>query len=677
MPNRLAFCTSPYLKQHAENPVDWYPWGDEAFTRAKLEDKPILLSIGYASCHWCHVMEQESFEDPEIANLMNQNFICIKVDREERPDIDALYMTAVQALTGSGGWPLTVFLTPDGKPFFGGTYFPREERYGIPSFPRVLLTIASLWKNQRQALMNQADELIKIIKLQENLTTHPEMISHSMLYEALVRLEGEYDTENGGFGQAPKFPQPLHLEFLLRMATHGYSNAANMVMYTLNKMTKAGIYDCVDGGFHRYATDSAWMVPHFEKMLYDNAQLACEYLQTWKITRNPFFLDVCKDTLEFIISKLMSKFGFFYSSIDADADGKEGYYYTFDRDEISSVLDKLGNKAKNFLNIPDIPNFEDDRFILSLKDSLDRLNNPEFLEVRRFLKGLRSNHPTPSIDNKLVVSWNALAISSFSLYGAATGETEYVGCASKCARFILDNLLQSDGTLFHSWCEKQKGSYGFLEDYALLGLALIDLYTASFEKAWLTSALYLTKNIVERFYDPEEKCLFYAQADFDKNVPVRPRNVNDSPIPSGLGAAAMLLIKISRIFGIPEYERIAGEVLRQYAPVVKKYPSAFPSILQACDLYLSIPSEIILIASPNDDMLRAMQATVNKYYVPNSILITEDLSESATIVFPAVQGKTRINDSTTAYVCESGACKSPVCTIPELEDQIRRITILI
>ncbi|OGL47017.1 MAG: thioredoxin, partial [Candidatus Schekmanbacteria bacterium RBG_16_38_11] len=548
--NRLINETSPYLLQHAHNPVDWCPWGEEALTRAKRENKPILLSIGYSACHWCHVMEKESFENEEIAKIMNENFINIKVDREERPDLDEIYMNAVQLMTGSGGWPMTVFLTPDLLPFYAGTYFPPEERGGMPSFKRILLSIAEIYREKQKEVLESTEKIKEQLGRMTKLKSGDEELTFDLLHNAFQEISEKYDYENGGFSEAPKFPQPLVIEFLFRYyKTTKDKNTINMITFTLKKMAEGGIYDHLGGGFHRYSVDNKWLVPHFEKMLYDNAMLAKVYIQAYQITKNDFFKKIAFETLDYLLREMTDPEGGFYSASDADSEGEEGKFFVWSNDEIEKVLGK--EKAKiicRYYNVSKVGNFEGDKNILhtpfAIEDicKIEKLNTEEFKlllkESKEKLFNVRNQRVKPGVDTKVITAWTSLAISSLAFAYQVFREERFLNSAEDAANFILLNMFE-EGKLLRIYKDGKSKIGGFLEDYSFFISTLIDLYETTFRIKYLEDAINLTEKMVENFWDEEEGGFFFAPKDAT-NLISRSKNPYDNPIPSGNSVAVNL-----------------------------------------------------------------------------------------------------------------------------------------
>jgi uncharacterized protein len=625
--NRLAEATSPYLLQHADNPVDWYQWGDEALSRAREEDKPILLSIGYAACHWCHVMEHESFEDEVTAALMNERFVCIKVDREERPDLDSIYMDAVVAMTGHGGWPLTVFLTPEGEPFLGGTYFPPEPRHGMPSFQQVLVAVSDLYRDRRGDVDQRARVLIDALEQAAAAAPSGEPLTESLLFEAVRRLEELFDPEWGGFGRAPKFPPASAMELLLR---RGETEPA---VKTLDCMAAGGMYDLVGGGFHRYSVDEHWLVPHFEKMLYDNALLVPAYLHGWLVSGDERYREVVEQTLEYLLRDLRLDEGGFASSQDADTNGVEGLTYTW----------APGEGAPEALFEP----FEDGRFIL--RGELDQETRARLLEIR-------SRRPQPGLDDKAIASWNGLALAALAEAGRRLDRADLVDEARALAEFLLGPLSDGEGRLHRSARAGRSSGTGFLDDYANVAHGLYELHVATGELRWLQESRRLAQLAVELFADDERGGFFIAPA-YGERLVARKKDLFDHPIPSGNSMLAFVLLRLARIYGDDELERGAVGVLRLLGPSLGTSPSEFAWALCALDLYLATPKEIAVIGPPESEVARAALEPFD----PNAV-IAFGPAEGV----PLLQGKDYVEGKPAVYVCERFACKQPVTEVGEL-----------
>ncbi len=631
--NRLAGETSPYLLQHAENPVDWYPWGDEAFARARENDLPILLSVGYAACHWCHVMEHESFEDAETAALMNERFVSVKVDREERPDVDGLYMEAVLALAGHGGWPMTVFLDPEGRPFFGGTYYPPEPRHGMPSFRQVLLAVSDAFANRRGDLDRQAQVLTQAIQEAARQAPSSEPLTASILSGAVRSLERSFDPENGGFGHAPKFPPASTLEFLFR---DGSDEALGMARATLDGMAAGGMYDLVGGGFHRYSVDAFWLVPHFEKMLYDNALLASAYLHSWALAGEERDRRIVEETLDYMVRELRLPDGGFASAQDADTDGVEGTTYTWTEAEIEAVL---GEPHADWL----LP-FEHGRSIL-------RAEIPG--EARAALLAARDLRPQPARDDKVLAAWNGLALAAFAEAGRRLDRADYLDVANALADFLLGPLSR-DGRLLRSWRDGVAKIDGYLEDYANVANGLLELYTATGDPRRLDEARRLALLAVELFEDPLHGGFFVVPE--DTSLVARRKELDDNPTPSGNAMLATVLLRLARLFGDDELERKAVGVLRLAHPLLVQAPAAVGQLLCVLDFHLAPPREIAIVGS--DDALRR---AVLAEFAPNTVYAFAPGPDDSV---PLLQGKELVDGRAAVYVCERFACQAPVTAWP-------------
>ncbi len=638
--NRLADETSPYLLQHASNPVDWYPWGDEAFARAREEDKPILLSVGYAACHWCHVMEHESFEDADTAALMNELFVSVKVDREERPDVDGLYMEAVLALAGHGGWPMTVFLTPDGRPFWGGTYFPPEPRLGLPSFRQVLIALADAYRERRSDLDLQATSLTEAIREASRVMPSGEPLTTGLLTGAVSSLRRVFDAEHGGFGGAPKFPPASTLEFLLRRAHGGDEDAREMARTTLDRMAVGGMHDLVGGGFHRYSVDAVWLVPHFEKMLYDNALLASAYLHAFVVTGEKRYREVAEGTLDYLLRDLALPEGGFASAQDADTNGVEGTTYTWTPEEIEAVL---GEPHPEWL----LP-FEHGRSIL-------RGEIPA--EARAKLLAARAERPQPARDDKALAAWNGLALAAFAEAGRRLDRADYLDAARRLAEFLLGPLSDERGRLFRSRRESVSKIDGYLEDYAAVAVGLHALYDATGERRWLDEARRLALLAVELFGDDDRGGFFLAAADGDALV-ARRKELDDNPTPSGSSLLAFELLRLARLWGDDDLTGRALGVFRLAHSLLERAPAAVGFLLCGLDLHFATPREIAVIGS-DEELRRAVLAG----FEPNTVYAFADGPDDA---IPLLAGKDLVDGKPAVYVCERFACRAPVTSASEL-----------
>src|SRR5438105_12093645 len=584
--NRLAQEISPYLLQHADNPVDWYPWGEQALTRAREEDKPILLSIGYSACHWCHVMERESFEDAATAREMNEHFVCVKVDREERPDLDSVYMDAVVSLTGQGGWPMTVFLTPDGEPFFGGTYFPPESRHGLPSFRQVLTAVAEAYRERRQDVARTARQLVEAVRASAEAQPSREPLAPSLLGDAVRVLRSQFDPVWGGFGGAPKFPPAPTLEFLLRRGEH------ELVEKTLDSMALGGMYDLVGGGFHRYSVDREWLVPHFEKMLYDNALLVPAYLHGWLVLGEDRYREVAEETLEYMLRELRLPGGGFSSAQDADTDGVEGLTFTWTEDD--PVPREL------------LRPFEHGRFVL--RGELDATTRARLFE-------LREQRPKPLRDDKVIASWNGLALAALAESARRLDRADLLQAARELGEFLLGPLSTPDGRLYRTWREGRAHTTAFLEDYADVANGLYELHVASGELRWLEESRRVALLAIELFADEARGGFFHTPVDGEALVQ-RKKQLDDNPTPSGNSMLAYILLRLARLYGDDDLERRALGVFRLAAPLLARAPSAFGHLLCAIDLQFSSPRELAIIGAPDTPVARAALAPFD----PNAVV---------------------------------------------------------
>ncbi len=699
--NRLIGETSPYLLQHAHNPVDWYPWGEEALRRAKEENKPILLSVGYSACHWCHVMERESFENEEIAALMNAHFVNVKVDREERPDIDHIYMSAVQMLAGQGGWPMTVFLTPDGKPFYGGTYYPPEDRYGRPGFPRILQAVAEAWRERREQIEQQSEEILRHLKQMSALDLPAKAATQEIFDRAYQQLRMSFDRRLGGFGDAPKFPQPMILDFLLRYAVRTREREPlEMALFTLEKMAFGGIYDQLGGGFHRYSTDSYWLVPHFEKMLYDNAQLALTYLRAYQITGDAFYRRIVEETLDYVRREMTAPFGGFYSTQDADSEGEEGRFFVWTEEEIREILGSddaalfcryydvtpRGNwEHKNILNVTAPP----DAFARAV-----RMEPEAFLQrleaMRRRLFEAREKRIKPGRDEKVLVSWNGLMLAAFADAGAVLRRADYLQTAVNNAEFVLREMYRAPGAgeaarLMHTGKEvlveepmhpaQRAAAFrvapipGFLEDYAAYADGLLRLYEATFERRWLEAARALADAILERFSDPNGG-FFSTAADAERLIE-RPKDIMDNATPSGNSVALEALLRLAILTGEERYRGPAVYALQQLGEMAAQHPQAFGRLLCALDLLVGPSQELAVVGAREDPGTQALLAVARESYYPNLLLALSDPSDPLPDDLPLLESRAMQDGRPTAYLCENYACQQPTSDPQTLLAQLR------
>jgi uncharacterized protein YyaL (SSP411 family) len=661
MPNRLLDETSPYLLQHAHNPVDWYPWGPEALELARAENKPILLSIGYAACHWCHVMERESFENSDIARQMNMWFVCIKVDREERPDLDGIYMDAVQAMTGRGGWPMTVFLTPDGKPFYGGTYFPPEDRHGMPGLPRVLESVHDAWINKRDDVTKQADALTSYISgavAPKHEREHD--LTDLTLRAAVGSMREQFDDEWGGFGSAPKFPQPMTLEFLLRTHVRGEADALPMAVTTLERMARGGIFDHVGGGFHRYSTDRQWLVPHFEKMLYDNGALLRSYARAWLVTRSPLFRRTAELTADYVLREMRHADGGFFSSQDADSEGVEGKFYVWSRAELVAVA---GDDAARYWDVTERGNWEGTNVLWVPADDAE----PAGLEDARLrLREARASRVAPATDDKILASWNGIAISGLCEAGRAFGRPDLISAAGDAARFVLSALRDSRGRLLRAWRDGRTSGLAFLDDHALMAAACLDLYESTFDESWYAEAERLVDDAIRLFAD--ERGGFYDTGSDAEALLVRPKDLFDNAVPCGNSTMAETLIRLGALRGDPMLESRVEPMLKLLQPAMASSPTGFGTWLGALDVFLARPREIAVAGDPAEPGARALIETVWGRFLPNHVLAAGDPSV-ATV--PLLRDRPLVDGRATAYVCEGFVCLRPVT---EPDDLVRELS---
>jgi uncharacterized protein YyaL (SSP411 family) len=669
MANRLSRETSPYLLQHADNPVDWYPWGPEALDRARSEDRPILLSIGYSSCHWCHVMERESFEDPAIAAAMNEAFVNVKVDREERPDVDQVYMRAVQGLTGQGGWPLTVFLTPEGEPYYGGTYFPPVARHGIPSFRQVLDAASRAYRDTPERVRLGAAQLRGALEQTvQDLASDDTSVGEGLLDDAARLLARQYDPSHGGFGRAPKFPQPVTLELLLRQHVRtGEARPLEMVLHTLRRMAAGGIRDHLAGGFHRYAVDARWLVPHFEKMLYDNALMARAYLDAFRVTGAPDLRSVCEETLDYMLSDLRSADGGFYAARDADSEGEEGRFYVWTQEEVRSLLSP--DDAAVFMRVYDVGpngNFEG-KSILNLPHALDAVAAREGLDggelerrlasARRTLLTARARREAPFRDEKILAGWNGMAVRALAEAGGALGRPEYVSAATEGMTFVLD-ALRPDERLRHTFKDGEARIGGFLDDHGAVGNALVSLHEATLRPRWLHEARWCCEEILGRFWD-EEAGVFFDTPHDGEPLFMRPRDPMDNATPSGTSLAAELLLRAGHLFGEERYSDIALRALRREAGAMRRFPTAFGRALSVLDRWLAAPVELAVVGDPDDPRTQRLAATGLKRFHRNFTLAGRAPGDPPGGI-PVLEGRDALGGAPTAYLCQRYACRIPV-----------------
>ena len=680
MANRLTRETSPYLLQHKDNPVDWYPWGEEALEKARAEDKPVLLSVGYSACHWCHVMERESFEDEATAALMNEHFVNIKVDREERPDVDSIYMSAVQAMTRHGGWPMTVFMTPDGAPFYGGTYFPPVPSRGMPSFQQVLLSLADAYTNRREEVLKSAENVREFLRESTTASIPKSEVSEGLLTHAANALAGQIDNRFGGFDGAPKFPQAMNLEVLLRHQKRTGDRAAlSGVELTCRQMANGGIYDQLGGGFARYSVDEYWLVPHFEKMLYDNALLARLYLEAYEATGDGFYKRIAEETLGYVMRDMSDPEGGFYSAEDADSEGEEGKFYVWTPEEIERVLEpedaklaerfwdvtERGNfEGKNILNLPRPPEAVAAEFGISAEELWRRIE-----AIRERLFAEREKRIRPGRDEKVLAAWNGLMLRAFALAASVTDREEYRRVAEKNASFLLEKLV-ADGRLRRSYKDGQARFNGYLEDYACVADGLLALYEATFERRWLREAASLADAILELFWEEAEGAFYDTAVDHEELV-TRPRDVYDNATPSGSSVAVDVLLKLSVLLDREDYQERAETVLENLSGGIAQIPGVFGRLLSALDFYLSTPYEVAIIGDREAPGTKALLEAVYSSYLPNKVVAgRSEGDEEAMRLVPLLADRSMRGGEATAYVCVNYACQSPTTEPAELARQL-------
>jgi uncharacterized protein len=709
--NRLAGETSPYLLQHAHNPVDWFPWGPEAFERARLADRPIFLSVGYAACHWCHVMEHESFEDEATAAALNAGFVAIKVDREERPDVDAIYMGAVQAMTGQGGWPMSVFLTPDGRPFFGGTYFPATPRGGLPSFGELLAGVAATWQMQRPEVEAAATRIAQAMAAQNvsaavgvarpaagagpvggglvGLDGRPLVARHAirlsidpnLLAEAVAGIEGGFDEATGGWGGAPKFPQAQLVEFLLQQSqATGEGLPAAIAHRTLTAMADGGIYDHLGGGFARYATDARWLIPHFEKMLYDNAQLARAYLHGWQATGERRFRVVAQETLDWMIRELTTPEGGFAASLDADTEGEEGATYAWTADQVRAVL---GNEAfplfASAYGLTDSGAWEGrdilhraqtDKGLAESSDTSEEAVAAALADARARLLAVRAARPQPPRDDKVVSGWNGLAVAALAEAGTAMAEPRYVTAAERAATLLLDHARDDEGRLHRTWKDGRRGPPGVLEDHAALADGLLALYQSTFSERWFIAARHLADRILDRFEDPAGG--WFDAADDGDRLIVRPKSIQDGAVPSGNALAATVLLRLAALTGESRYQEAGEAALGLVTGLIGRYPTAFGQWLTAIGLAARGIDEVAIVGDPGDPDTRALIEVVRTGFRPTIVVSSAPPASAATSAVALLNDRPLQSGRPTAYVCRGFSCQAPVSTPAELAAQLGR-----
>ncbi len=697
--NRLAKEKSPYLLQHSHNPVDWYPWGKEALEKSKKEDKPILLSIGYSTCHWCHVMEKESFENQKTAQIMNQNYVSIKVDREERPDIDHVYMDYVMATTGSGGWPMTVFLTPDMKPFYGGTYFPPEDRYGIPGFKTLLLSIADAWKTRRDEIAKSADSAVSYLETRKGRgSSNDKKLSKETLYTFFERHKSSFDTEWGGFGGAPKFPRSHSLSMLLRYwLRSGNPEALNMTEKTLNKMADGGMYDQIGGGFHRYSTDAQWRVPHFEKMLYDQALLSRTYLEAYQVTHKERYADIAKDILDYVLREMTSKDGAFYSAQDADSidpfnpsNKREGAFFVWKESEIDAALSKNDAEVvKYFYGIETKGNaLSDPHHEFTDQNVLFKSHSAEetaahfkisVSEVDRIigaagqkLSALRSKRPAPHLDDKILADWNGLMISSFAMAADVFDEPRYRNAAVKAADFIQTKMKKDNSELYHRYRDGEAAISANLNDYAFMVYAYLSLYETTFDERWLKEAKNTAEIMIRLFWDEKDGGFFLTASNAEKLI-TRPKELYDGAVPSGNSFAVLDLILLGCYMPESRFQKYAEQTLDTFSEEISSEPTAYPQMLIALDFMLGPSKEIVIAGDSKDPLTVSMLKEIHLRFMPNKIIMLHKPGaegKSLEELVPFSKEQTALQGRTTAYVCQNYACALPVTDLDGLKKQL-------
>ena len=691
--NKLINEQSPYLLQHAYNPVEWFPWVEEAFEKARSENKPIFLSIGYSTCHWCHVMEKESFEDEEVAKLMNEAFVSIKVDREERPDIDGIYMTVCQMLTGSGGWPLTIVMTPDKKPFFAGTYFPKYSRYGRVGMIELVPQLKEIWKTKHSEIINSAEEISRVL-VNASKFSGDETLTVEIIDKGFEELKNRFDNQNGGFGKYPKFPAPHNLTFLLRYWKKSKNQSAlNMVEKTLQNMRLGGIYDQVGFGFHRYSTDEKWLVPHFEKMLYDQALLAVAYTEAFQATKNDLYKITAQEILEYVNREMRSKKGGFFSAEDADSEGEEGKYYLWTFDEIKSILKDDAEIFLEMFNCTIDGNWFDPAHgsvvgtnILHLKNTIEEfaqkreLNNRELgIKIslaQKQLLAIREQRVNPHKDDKILTDWNSLMISAFAKAAQVFGEKMYAEMAAEAVKFLMKYLVDSNGKLLHRYRNGKSDIIGNLNDYAFFISALLDLYETNFEAEHLKTAINLSGKLIQHFWDNDEGG-FYFTSDDNEKLLVRQKEIYDGAIPAGNSVALLNMIRLYRFTGNPEYYDKASRMIKTFSDVIKSSPSGYTQFLSALDCYFG-PSMEVIIAESSDENGGKYVKILRENFIPNKVIlyqksgknsIVEEISEFATSYAP-VDGKT------TVYICKDFKCNLPLTSAKDLKENLHHDELL-
>jgi uncharacterized protein YyaL (SSP411 family) len=679
--NRLIHETSPYLVQHAHNPVDWHPWGDDAFQKAKSENKPILLSIGYSACHWCHVMERESFEDEKIAALMNELFVNIKVDREERPDLDEIYMSAVQMLTGRGGWPMTMFLTPEGKPFYGGTYFPPEDRGGMPGLPRILMGVARAYREKPQDVEKSVGQILEALQRMSQSGESERSFTPDIIAKSAEQIARAYDHDHGGLGQAPKFPNAGVYELFLRHYHHSKNRRfLEMVTHTLTRMAEGGIYDHLGGGFHRYSVDAKWLVPHFEKMLYDNAQLVRIYAQTYRLTGDSLFKRAMEESVDYLLREMLDADGGFYSTQDADSEGEEGKFFVWSPEELNRILgEEAGEIFARVYDVSDFGNFEGKNIlhpILTLEQAGKLFKrDPAEIEAligdaKKKLFEEREKRIKPFRDEKIIAAWNGLMLSGLAEAIKIAPQPTYAAAANRTKEFIFTKMFRH-GLLLHTCKDGKAKLLAYLDDYALLAVGLLDLYEATLDRSNLERAIQLAEIMISEFWDETDGAFFYTGKSHEQLIS-RAKPVFDASIPSGNAMATQLLLRLYRITGTDDYLKRAEKVLRSYFDAMESQPFGFAHLLCALDFYLQKPKEIVVVGKQENPDVANLIENIHSLYLPNSSLQLVGPGEPLEKISPLLQGKTQVGGKATVYVCHNFTCSAPVTSWSELKTLLEK-----
>jgi uncharacterized protein YyaL (SSP411 family) len=674
--NRLSRETSPYLLQHAHNPVDWYPWGDEAFEKAKSENKPILLSIGYSACHWCHVMEHESFENEKIAALMNELFVNIKVDREERPDLDEIYMNAVQMLTGRGGWPMTMFLTPDRKPFYGGTYFPPEDRQGMPGFPRILMGVSQAYRERPEDVQKSVSQILTALQRMAESQETSKNLSPAVVAAGAENIARAYDSDNGGLGQAPKFPNAGVYELFLRHYSHSKNERfLEMVIHTLTKMGQGGIYDHLGGGFHRYSVDAKWLVPHFEKMLYDNAQLVRIYANAYTISREPLFKSIVEETVGYLFREMLDPKGGFYSTQDADSEGEEGKFFVWTAEEINRVIgESEGEIFCRMYDVGEPGNFEGKSILhpILTVDQAGKLFRKEPRDIEAIvarakekLFAEREKRVKPFRDEKIITAWNGLMLSGLAEAIKLSENPAWIDAAARTVEFIFSDMARG-GLLLHTHKDGQSKLLGYLDDYAFLAVGLLDLYEAVLDRTYLDRAIQLTDVLLREFWDERDGGFFFTGKSHEPLIS-RAKPVFDASIPSGNAMATQLLLRLHHLTGDDRYRTPAEKILRSYYDAMESQPFGFAHMLCVLDFYLQGAKEIVIVGNLAESGVKDLIAQVNATYLPNKVLQLARPGTALAAISPLLQGKSQVDGKPTAYVCQNFTCSPPVTSRNELQ----------